>query len=85
MMHKNNLTKYQQAKISLMAAKDRFDKATAELATVGDRKVFQGLGKAFLCRPKEELIEDYTSLKDSNITEVLEVNVRSLKLKVNRN
>lgn len=68
-----------------MAAKDRFDKATAELATVGERKVFQGLGKAFLCRPKEELIEDYTSLKDSNIGEVLEVNVSWGCLKINRN
>ena len=58
-----------------MAAKDRFDYATAELGRVGDRPVYQGLGKAFLRRPKEELVGDYTALKDANIEEVKEINV----------
>jgi len=49
-----------------MAAADRFVLALNELETVGDRKCYQGLGRSFFCRGKDELIEDYKSLLESN-------------------
>lgn len=58
-----------------MAAGDRFGLAMAELDTVGDRKCYQGLGKAFLFRTTENLVEDYKSLQESNKKELEEVEV----------
>ena len=66
---------YNQAKVAIMAALDRFDLALNELETVGERKCYQGLGKAFLMRPQAELKGDYLSLIETNKKELAEMTV----------
>lgn len=58
-----------------MQAGERFNVALAELETVGDRKCYQGLGKAFVFQTKDQLVDDYKSLKETNIKELEDVSV----------
>merc|ERR1712183_191195 len=71
--HRTSLKNYNQAKVALMAAADRFVLALNELEGVGDRKCYQCLGKAFLCRTKDDLTKDYNNLLESNKNELDDV------------
>lgn len=48
----------------------------------GNAKVYQTLGKAFILRPKDDLVNDYTELIKANEKEHDEISVRKKFLKI---
>lgn len=66
---------YAQAKLNNVVTSDKYRSAVKEIEEVGENKVYQALGKAYLMRKKEDLLSDYKDLLDQNEKEHEEISV----------
>ena len=66
---------YAQAKLSNVVTRDKYDSAVKAIKE-NDKNVYQTIGKAYILRPRDELLGDYESLIDENNKEKAEIEVR---------
>ena len=77
MSERQQFKNYAQARLILASNEEKFRLSLKELESAGERPCFQPLGKAYLMRPKADLVSDFTHLVETNKKEQEESNVNT--------